>query len=201
MLNEPGSKTGAQRRENAEPSEHIRPIPLAAVGVTLVMVLFGVAYLLFSEPFGSAALGDRRTVADLSGAPVAAAGGADGKALFAAHCVACHQASGAGVPGVFPPLDGSEWVSGDPRILSNILLHGVSGEIEVKGTTYKGAMPAFGQLADAELAAIATWIRGQWSNRSGAIEPAVFEAARKADARTTPYAGGAELRALVREGN
>ena len=201
MLNEPGAKTGAQRRENAEPSEYIRPIPLAAVGVTLVMVLFGVGYLLFSESFGSAALGDRRTVADLAGAPAVAASGADGKALFAAPCAACHQARGAGVPGVFPPLDGSEWVNGSSRILSNILLHGVSGEIEVKGVTYKGSMPAFGQLADAELAAIATWVRGQWSNRSDAIEPAVFEAARKADARTTPFTGGAELRALAGGGH
>src|SRR5690606_14515382 len=123
---------------------------------------FGVGYLLSSESLGSAALGDRRTVADLAGAPAGGAQATDGKALYAAHCAACHQPGGRGLPGVFPPLDGSEWVNGDPRVVSNILLHGVTGEIEVKGATYRGAMPSFGKLADAELAAIVSWVRGQW---------------------------------------
>ena len=73
----------------------------------------------------------------------------DGKQVYTANCVACHQATGAGLPSVFPPLDDSEWVIGEPRVLANILLHGVDGELTVKGTAYKGAMPAFGQLGDA----------------------------------------------------
>lgn len=197
MLNDPGASTGAQRRENAEPSEYIRPIPLAAVAVTLAMVLVGVVYLLLSESFGSPELGDRRTVADLAGAPGASAKGADGKALYAAHCAACHQPTGKGLPGVFPPLDGSEWVIGDERVVSNILLHGVTGEIEVAGAKYNGAMPAFDKLADAELAAIASWVRSQWSNKAPAIDAASFERERKAGARSTPFAGGAELKALA----
>ncbi len=200
MLNDPDAKTGAQRRENPEPSEYIRPIPLAAVVVTLLTVLAGVAYLLLSEPLGDTSLGDHRTVADLGGATRASAQVADGKMLYTAHCVACHQATGKGLPGVFPPLDGSEWVNGDPRILSHILLHGIDGEIEVLGTAYKGSMPPFGHLADAELAAIATWLRGQWSNKAGAIEASLFETERKVDVRTTPYAGGAELKALAAGG-
>lgn len=197
MLNDPDAPTGAQRRENLEPTEHIRPIPLAAAAVTLAMVLFGVGYLLSSESLGSAALGDRRTVADLAGAPAGGTQATDGKALYAAHCAACHQPGGTGLPGVFPPLDGSEWVNGDPRVVSNILLHGVTGEIEVKGATYRGAMPSFGKLADAELAAIASWVRGQWSNKAAPIDAATFERERKAASRTTPFAGGAELKALA----
>ena len=96
-------------------------------------------------------------MADL-GAPAAGAA-VDGKQLFTANCVACHQASGKGLPGVFPPLDGSEWVTGDERILANVLLHGVTGDITVMGNTFKGAMPAFQQLGDAELAALASYIR------------------------------------------
>lgn len=197
MLNDPGAGTGAQQRENAEPTERIRPIPVAAAAVTLAMVLFGVAYLLSTESLGSAALGDRRTVADLAGTAAGAAQPADGKALYAAHCAACHQPDGKGLSGVFPPLDGAEWVNGDERLVSNILLHGVTGEIEVMGTTYKGAMPAFGHLGDAQLAAVASWVRSQWSNRSPPIDAAAFALEREASARTAPFEGGAGLKALA----
>ena len=187
----------AQERENEEPEERIRPMPLAAVAVTLAMVLFGVVYIFISEPFGNASLGDRRTVADLSG-PVPAAAGAtvDGKAMFAAHCSACHQATGKGIAGVFPPLDGSEWVQGDTRILANILLHGITGKISVAGADYNGAMPAFQQLNDAELAAVASYVRGTWSNKAQALPATLFEQERKASTRTTPFEGGAALQAL-----
>jgi mono/diheme cytochrome c family protein len=101
------------------------------------------------------------------------------------------------LPGVFPPLDGSEWVAGDERTVANILLHGITGEITVMGTTFKGAMPAFAQLSDAELAAVASYVRAEWSNKAGAIKPELFEAERKAGTRTAPFNGGAELKALT----
>jgi mono/diheme cytochrome c family protein len=188
--------TPAQLRETADPTERTQPIPLLVAGVTLLMVLAGAGYILFSEPFGMPGLGDRRTVADLR--PAAGATGAvDGKQLFTANCVACHQAGGTGVPGVFPPLDGSEWVQGDPRVLANILLHGVEGELPVKGTTYKGAMPGFGRLGDAELAAVANYVRGNWSNQAAPVDAALFAAERKHNPRDKPFIGGAELGALA----
>ena len=198
MSNESDPSRPAQQRENTDPEERIRPIPLVVVLLTVFMVAFGVLYILMSDPFGNSALGDRRTVADLSG-PVPAAPGAavDGKQIYAANCVACHQATGKGLPGVFPPLDGSEWVHGDERTLANILLHGITGEIEVAGATYKGAMPAFAQLSDAELAAVASYVRSSWSNKSEAIKPELFEKERKASTRTTPFEGGAALKALA----
>lgn len=188
----------AQERENADPEERMRPMPLLAGAVVLVMVLFGVVYLLMSDPVGDARLGDRRTLADLSGpAPAVPGAAVDGKALFAAHCAACHQATGKGLPGVFPPLDGSEWVHGDARVLANILLHGIDGEIEVEGATYKGAMPAFGQLADAELAGLATYIRSSWSNKAEPLAADLFAHERTASPRSKPFEGGAALKALA----
>ena len=195
MLYEQEAAARAQQREQAEPSERIQPIPLVVAAVTLAMVLFGVAYILLSEPFGRPGLGDRRTLADLSG-PVAGAA-ADGKQVFTAQCAACHQAHGKGLPGVFPPLDGSEWVTGDERTVAAILLHGVTGEMTVAGNTFKGSMPSFGQLGNAELAAVASYIRTGWSNRAGAVKPELFEAERKAGARNTPFNGGAEVKALA----
>ncbi|MDP3758984.1 MAG: cytochrome c [Ramlibacter sp.] len=195
MSDEIRSRTPAQAREQAEPSERTQPIPLVAAAVTLAMVLAGASYIFFSEPFGSAGLGDRRTLADLRGPAVGAA--ADGKQLFTTHCAACHQASGKGLPGAFPPLDGSEWVTGEPRILANILLHGVTGEMTVAGTVFKGAMPSFQKLGDAELAAVASYVRSEWSNKAQPIGADLFVAERKAATRSTPFSSGDEIRALA----
>src|SRR5512133_2783473 len=197
MSKESESGRRAQAREQEDPSERNRPIPLIVAVITLAVVIFGVAYILLSEPFGQVDLGDRRTVADLR-APAAGMVGAaaDGKQVFTANCVACHQATGKGLPGVFPPLDGSEWVAGDERVVANILLHGIDGELTVAGNTFKGSMPPFQQLGDAELAAVASYVRSSWSNKAGPIKPEVFAAERKAGARTTPFKGGAELKTI-----
>jgi len=189
------SRTPAQAREQAEPSERTQPIPIVAAAITLAMVLAGASYIFLSEPFGEPGLGDRRTLADLRGPAAGAA--ADGKQLFTAHCAACHQASGKGLAGVFPPLDGSEWVTGEPRIIANILLHGVTGEMTVAGTVFNGAMPSFQKLGDAELAAVASYVRAEWSNKAPPIGAEVFAAERKAASRSTPFNGGEEVKALA----
>ncbi|HMN20044.1 MAG TPA: cytochrome c [Ottowia sp.] len=197
------AETRAQQRENEDPEEAIRPMPLSALLIAVFMVLWAVVYILYSEPLANSRYGDQRTLAELSGpAPgAAAAGGAvDGAAIFAAQCAACHQATGKGLPGVFPPLDGSEWVHGEPRILANILLHGITGEIEVEGQKYQGQMPAFAQLSDAELAGVASYIRGTWSNKAEPLGAELFAAERKSD-RTTPFEGGAALKALLEKGS
>ncbi len=188
--------TRAQQRENEDPEEAVRPMPVAALLVAAAMVVWAVVYILSTEPLTLSQFGDQRTRAELSG-PVAAAGGAvDGKALYAAQCAACHQATGAGLPGVFPPLDGSEWVQGEPRVLANILLHGITGEITGKGSKDQGAMPAFPQLSDAELAGIASFIRGNWSNKAEPLQAELFAKERADGSRTTPFEGEATLKAL-----
>jgi len=197
MSNEADPGHRAQQREAAEPSERGRPIPLLVAVITFVVVATGVLYILLSEPFGRADLGDRRTLADLRPAVARPGEGADGQQVFNANCVACHQASGKGLPGVFPPLDGSEWVNGDSRVLANIVLHGITGEISVAGQTYKGAMPAFAQLGDAELAAVLSHVRSAWSNKSAPIASELIATERKASTRTTPFAGGDELKTLT----
>jgi len=187
----------AQQRETNEPSERSQPIPLLVAAVTVGVVVCGALYILLSEPFGRADLGDRRTLSDLQTTTPHPGEGPDGQQLFNAHCVACHQASGKGLPGVFPPLDGSEWVNGDARVLVNIVLHGVTGEISVAGQTYQGAMPSFAKLGDAELAALLSHVRSAWSNKAPALQPELIAAERQASARTTPFAGDQALKALA----
>ena len=122
-----------------------------------------------------------------------------GGAIFAANCAACHQANGQGLPGVFPPLAGSEWVVGDPKVLANILLHGVSGKIEIAGQSFDGMMPAFAQLSDAEIAGVLTHIRSTWGNQAEAISADFIASEREAgSARTTPFEGGEALKALIK---
>ncbi|MCK6529924.1 cytochrome c [Myxococcota bacterium] len=127
-----------------------------------------------------------------SGAPAAVSG----EELYAAHCAPCHGSDGRGVPGTFPPLFGSEWVTGDPEVPVRIVLHGLAGPIVVGGAAYDGAMPALGaRLGDAEVAAVVTYER----ERGGVVDPAVSpervagirEATRE---RATPWTAD-ELRA------
>jgi mono/diheme cytochrome c family protein len=199
MSDEPRPPTTAQRqREHADPDEGTRPLPWILTMLLGAMAMWG-AFYIYSTPSGEdSAYGDQRTVADLR-PPVAAAGGAaapDGKQLFGSKCAACHQASGQGVPGVFPPLAGSEWVLGDEKVLTHILLHGVSGELEVKGTVYKGAMPAWKAMSDAELAAVMSHIRSDWGNKAPEVSAATVKAQREAtQSRSEPYKGGQELKA------
>ena len=180
MTQESDTNHRAQERENAEPEERIRPVPLVAAAITLAMVLFGVVYIFISDPFGNASLGDRRTVADLSGPVPAAAGAAvDGKAVFAAQCAACHQATGLGVPGAFPPLKGNVAVnSDDPTKQIDVVLDGLHGET-VDGKAYSGVMTPFkGVLNDDEIAAIINHERSSWGNHGVEITPAQVAAQR-----------------------
>ena len=113
----------------------------------------------------------------------------DGKQVYATTCAACHQATGEGVSGVFPPLAGSEWVTGDDAKLVRIVLHGVTGPIEVAGETFNGMMPGWGTtLKDPDIAAVLTYVRGTWGNKGTPITAASVAKIRAAtSSRTTPW--------------
>ncbi len=103
-------------------------------------------------------------------APPARAAVPDGKAIFATRCSACHQTSGVG-GGPYPPLAGNPDVNAaDSSALIATVLNGRSGPITVNGKQYGGAMPAWrGQLSNAEIAAVLTYVRSAWNNRGAAI--------------------------------
>ena len=96
----------------------------------------------------------------------------DGAETYATRCLACHQANGGGVPGVFPPLVDTDWVVGDKGVLIRIVLNGVTGEMEVNGQVYTGAMPPWGSfLNDEEMAGLLTYIRTSWGNEAPPVTP------------------------------
>src|SRR5690625_3162230 len=114
-------------------------------------------------------------------------GSIDGSKIYATHCVACHQANGEGVSGVFPPLADSEWVVGKPEVLVQIILHGISGELTVNGTTYSGEMPPFGdKLKDSEVAALATYLRTSMGNNESEVTTEEAAEQRSSVERDTP---------------
>lgn len=117
-----------------------------------------------------------------------AQGAADGRKVYTNICLACHQANGAGVEEKYPPLDGSEWVTDDAKVI-RIILHGLTGPIEVAGQPFDAVMPPWGAtLKDAEIAAVATYVRSAWGNKSAPIPVATVTAVRAANsARTTMW--------------
>ena len=111
-----------------------------------------------------------------------------GAQIFSSTCAACHQAHGEGT-NVYPPLAESEWVNGPESRVVRIILHGLTGDVEVQGQVYNGAMPAWGPtLSDAEIAAVATYIRASFGNQALPITAATVAQARATHAgRTTPW--------------
>ncbi len=94
---------------------------------------------------------------------------ARGEKIYNANCAACHRPDGKGA-GPIKALDGSAVVLNDPTKQIQILLNGAAN----------GAMPAWKQLSDTELAAVMTYTKNAWTNNTGKlVQPAEFVAARK----------------------
>lgn len=95
---------------------------------------------------------------------------AHGQQVYQVACMLCHQQNGLGTPGSFPPLDGSEWVNGPIHRLIRIPNNGLVGPVKVKGEQWNLSMPAMGAaLSDQDLADLLTFIRSNWSNKSGPV--------------------------------
>ena len=136
--------------------------------------------------------GDATQAAYVRGrAAAVSAPAAPGKAIYDGLCLACHQPDGRGLPGIYPPLAGSEWVAGEARPLMRIVLHGLSGPLSVNGQAFGVLnplpMPPMG-LSDQQLADVLSYVRGAFGNQAGAVTPAQVAAERAATAgRATPW--------------
>lgn len=117
-------------------------------------------------------------------ATAAAAQPGQGEKIYAQRCMSCHQMNGAGSPGVYPALAGSEYViTANAAVPASIVIHGLQGPITVKGEQYNSLMPAYGigiTMSDEEVAAVLTYIRTSWGNAASAVTSADVAAARDA---------------------
>lgn len=196
---------GAIIREKDEPRDGYEPVPLWLIALFMGIVFWGGLYIANFSGGYEANVYDAGLV-DWTGQ----SGGADkgpvdplvlGKRVYTANCVACHQTTGLGLPGQFPPLVGSEWVlngdwHGDNHLIM-ILLHGLGGPIQVMGDTYNGAMPPWRDvLNDEKIAAVLSYIRNEWGNEAPNITPEqVLQIREETAQRTSPYTQ-AELKAI-----
>lgn len=199
-------------REPQEPGEGMEPGPWWFWAAAVLALVFGGFYLgrysgVFTGeaavhapagpelPGAAAQAGSAGAIAvggtPVLGAPVSNAP-VDGASVYSSRCSACHQATGLGLPGAFPPLAGAEYVLGDEERVVRIVLRGLSGPVTVKGQTFNGAMPAWAdQLSDAEIAAVLTYVRSSWGNRAEAITAEQVAQERAATTgRTAPWTAG-----------
>ena len=158
----------AAMREAEEPRDGISPAPVSYLLCCFFLLLWGGWYLgYFGGEWSANGLAERS-----AGGPVVAGPPQNpmvlGKEVFGS-CMQCHQESGVGVPGSYPPLVGSEYVLGDTRRLAAILLNGLTGEFVVKGQTYNSEMPTWAVRDDEEIAAVLTYIRATWGNKAAPV--------------------------------
>ena len=106
-----------------------------------------------------------------------------GEALYGQSCAACHQPTGTGLPGAFPPLAGSDYLLADPERAVGIVLHGLSGAVTVNGVTYESAMPPM-PLEDADVAAVLTYVLQAWGNQGAPVTAERVAAVRAAGPRS-----------------
>lgn len=104
-----------------------------------------------------------------------------GKLIYDALCLNCHQPDGNGLPGIYPPLRNSEWVTGDKDALIKMIMHGLMGPITVAGQEYGRTtpipMPPSG-LNDQQIAEVLTYIRKEHGQGASPISTAEVEAVR-----------------------
>ncbi|MDQ8208397.1 cytochrome c [Coraliomargarita sp. SDUM461003] len=186
-------------REKEEPHEGFSPVPIFLMFVFAALCFWGGVYLVeYSGNFQANAFSPHFDPNASAPKPVEISLYDRGAKVFRNQCAACHQAEGTGVPGVYPPLEGSTWVTGHPEVVSRILINGLNGKIEVKGNSYNGNMPAFGPsglaLSEKDLAGVITFIRQSWGNDASEVtEQMIADYSANYSARSTPWTA-AELK-------
>ncbi|BCX50403.1 carbohydrate-binding CenC domain-containing protein [Haloferula helveola] len=114
---------------------------------------------------------------------------ARGEAVYNKTCVACHGVDGRGVPHTFPPLDGSEWLTGEADLPIKIVLHGLMGPVRVGDEVFNSAMAPLGPaLNDQEIADVLTYVRQRWKNDAAPVSAEEVKKQRAAtSSRTTMW--------------
>ncbi len=153
------------------------------LGCTALFVVIAVALSMYSQLAIQKEQAENGAPSAAVAAPVAgSAAGAGGNAsaaaasggkVYAQSCAGCHQANGQGQPAVFPPLAGNSYVTGDSKQVIHTVLYGLNGAIQVGGKPFNGAMPPWkGQLSNADVADVISYIRGTWGNKASAVTEA-----------------------------
>lgn len=101
-----------------------------------------------------------------------------GKEIFNSYCMSCHMAEGEGVPGVYPPLAGSDYLMEDKERSIQIVMHGTEGEIVVNGQTYNMPMPSM-NLSNEQVTHVLNYVRNSWGNEGEVVSFEEVKAVRE----------------------
>jgi mono/diheme cytochrome c family protein len=188
--------------ETGEPTATRSAAPMWIIVVTLALICFGGLYL---DSHGGwfdknvyAPYGSREQLDSFQPKSGAAAAMARGKTVYEGVCGICHGSDGAGKPGQFPALAGSEWVTakGCNRLV-HIPLAGVAGAIKVQGKDWNLNMAAMGAaLPDEDVAAVLTYIRSSWGNKAEAVTADDVKKVRAEIGKSPQPYSGAQLDAM-----
>lgn len=105
---------------------------------------------------------------------------ARGQIVYKRNCAACHQVTGAGIVGAFPPLAKSDFIT-SPKVVAATVANGLTGEIRVNGEIYNGVMPKLA-LSDEDIANVSTYVINSWGNAGGEVTPADVAKVKTGDA-------------------
>jgi len=173
-------------REQLEPEEGFEPTPWWVWAIS-VLLLFAMGYYL-GRYGGSWSTVAHEVEQPSVGTAAPAVRVVKGDQIFIGVCQTCHQATGLGVPGQYPPLVGSEWVNRDVETPIRIVLYGLEGPLTVKGDSYNNKMPHFhDKLSDNEVAAVVSHIRTTWGNNAAPAKPEDVAAVRSQHGVRTPW--------------
>jgi mono/diheme cytochrome c family protein len=205
-----GSRSLALTAETPEPAAQDRPVPVALIIFTLVFLYYADMYVMkhgadvgnapkTGGAFPALVYDPYETYEEvLSHNPVDPTQVAknEGKKVFSLICAGCHQASGQGVAGQFPPLAGSEWVLEEgPNRIIRVVMNGLSGPITVKGSPFGAVqmLPWKDALTDEQIANVLTYVRSEWGNNAPPVTAAQVKKVRDQVASRAEYWTAPEL--------
>ncbi len=145
----------------------LRPRQASWIALPL-LAAFGTAALA-QQPATSASSPQVHQAEVAAGAAPGAARLKAGEDVFKVACIACHQESGLGLPGAFPPLAKSDYLLADPDRAVGVVVRGLQGEVTVNGQKFNSVMPAMTQLSDQQIADVVTYVLNSWGNKGGSI--------------------------------
>ncbi len=124
-----------------------------------------------------------------------------GQTVYMQVCFACHQPTGLGLPGMFPPLAGSDWVAAKkPDRMIRMVLHGLTGPVTINGKPFATPAPLMppqgAALSDTQIADVLSYVRDAYGNKASAVTPEQVAAIREAEKTRTAMWTEAELQKI-----
>lgn len=162
------------QKTKPEKTDGYSMLPLVLLGLMCTAVFFGSIYLahysLRFDPLVYNEHASREKPGAVKVVPLTRA--QLGKKVFDMTCITCHQASGQGQAGLYPPLVASEWAVGSEERIIRIVLHGLNGPIKVEGKDFNNVMAPLGEtLKDEQIANVLSYVRSAWGNNASEVQP------------------------------